>query len=78
MQNVVFNTLLCSNCIPPFVASRLASFLVQKLIDNTRIRVLDALNHILFSETVNNKFITMQNVVFNTLLCCNSISQFVS
>ena len=38
---------------------------------------MDAVNDVLFSKTVSNKFITLQDVVCNMLLCCNSITEFV-
>ena len=41
-------------------------------------RVLDAVNLVLFSKTVSNKFITVKDVVFIILLYCNSIPEFVA
>ena len=35
-------------------------------------------NEVLFSKTVCNKFITVQDIVFIILLYCNSIPEFVA
>ena len=78
MQDIVFIILLYCNRIPEFVASRYPRFQVQKSIENARKRVLDAVNRVLFSKTVCNKFITVQDVVSNMLLCCNRIPEFVA
>ena len=59
------------NSIPEFVASTYARFRVQKSTKSARKRVLDAVNRVLFSKTVSNKFITRQHVVFIILLYCN-------
>ena len=45
---------------------------------NERKRFLDSVNLVLFSKTVSNKFITVQDVVFIILLYCNSIPEFVA
>ena len=41
-------------------------------------RVLDAVNDVLFSKIISNKFTTVHNIVFNMFLCCNSIPKFVA
>ena len=78
VQNVASNMLLRCNSIPEFVASRYTRFRVQKSIETARKRVLDAVNRVLFSKTVSNKFITEHNIVSNMLLRCNSIPEFVA
>ena len=78
VQDVVSNMLLCCNSIPEFVALRQARFGVQKSIKNTKKRVLDAVNRVLFSKIITNKFTTVQDVISNMLLCCNSIPEFVA
>ena len=78
MQNVVFNMLLSCYSIPEFVASKYATFRVKKFIDNAKKHVEDAVTDDLFGTSVNNKFINVQNVVFNMLLSCYSIPVFVA
>ena len=78
MHNIVSNMLLCCNSIPEFVTLRQAKFGVQKSIKNTKKRVLDAVNRVLFSKIISNKFTTVQDVISNMLLCCNSIPEFVA
>ena len=78
VQNVASNMLLRCNSIPEFVALRYARFRVQKSIENTRKRVLNAVNRLLFNKTISNIFITVQNIVPNVLLYCNSIPEFVA
>ena len=46
--------------------------------ENAGKRVLDAVNRVLFSKTVSNKFITAQAIVFIILLYCNSFPEFVA
>ena len=41
-------------------------------------RVLDAVNDVLFSKTISNKFTTVHNIVFNMVLCYKSIHEFVA
>ena len=52
--------------------------ITKKPIENARKRVFDAVNPVLFSKTVSNKFITVQDIVFIILLYCNSIPEFVA
>ena len=78
VQNVASNMLLSCNSIPEFVALRYARFRVQKSTKNARKLVLDSVNLVLFSKTVSNKFITVQDVVFIILLYCNNIPEFVA
>ena len=78
MHNVASNMLLPCNSIPEFVALRYARFRVQKSIENARKCVLVAVNLVLFSKTVSNKFTTVQNIVSNILLSCNGIPEFVA
>ena len=78
MQNVVFNMLISCYSIPECVASKYATFRVQKFIDNAKKHVEDAVTDVLFRTPVSNKFINVQNVVSNMLLSCYSIPEFVA
>ena len=70
MLNVIINILLSCKAILEFVASRWATFWNQKSIENVEKRDFDAVNGVLFHKKGSNKFITVQNVVFNILLSC--------
>ena len=52
--------------------------LFPKIDQKPKNRILDAVNGVLFSKTVSNKFITVQDVVSSMLLCCKSIPEFVA
>ena len=78
MANIFTNISLCCKAIPEFVASRWATFWNQKSIENAKKRVEDAVNDVLFSKSVSNKFKTVQNVVFNMLISCYSIPEFIA
>ena len=78
MQNVASNMLLCCNSISEFVASRYVRFRVQKAIENARKRVLSAVNRFLFSKMISNEFTTVYDIVFDMLLYCNNISEYVA
>ena len=56
--------------ISDFVALKYATIRVQKSIENAKKRVEVPLTDVLFSKSVSNKFITMQNVVLIMLLSC--------
>ena len=78
VQDVASNILLRCNSIPEFVALRYARFRVQKSTKNARKCVLNSVNLVLFSKTVSNKLITVQDVVFIIFLYGNSIPEFVA
>ena len=78
VENVVFNILISCQAIPEFVALKWATFRVKESIANVKKRVEDPVNDDLFSISVSNKFITVQNIVFNILLSCYSIPEFVA
>ena len=46
--------------------------------DNAKKRFEDPVTDVLFSKSVSNKFITVQNVVFNMLLSSYSIPEIVA
>ena len=78
IENIFTNISLCCKAIPEIVASRWTTFWNQKSIENAKKRDFDSVNGVLFHKTVSNKFITVQNVVFNILLSCYSIPEFVA
>ena len=78
MPNVIYNILLSCYSISEFVALKYATFRVQKSIEKAKKRVEDPLTAVLFSKSVSNKFITVQNVVFNMLIRYYRIQEFVA
>ena len=60
VQNVVFNMLISCYSIPEFVALRYSRSLSGKTIENAKKRVLLAMNGVLFTKSVSNKFKSMQ------------------
>ena len=41
-------------------------------------RVENSVSDVVFSKSVNNKFITVQKVVYNMLITCSSIPEFIA
>ena len=78
VQNVRFNIMLSCYSISEFVALKYARFRFQKSIENERKRVEDPITDNLFSKSVSNKFITVQNVIINMVISCYSIPEFVA
>ena len=73
VQNVHCSMYLYCYRNPEFVALRYARSLSGKTIENAKNRVFVAVNGILFSKMVSNKFITMANIFTNISLCCKAI-----
>ena len=76
MQDVVSDILSCNIFQNLLLQDRLG-FKSEKG-QKPKYQVVDALNDVLFSKTVRNKFITVQDVVFIIFLYCNSIPEFVA
>ena len=64
--------------IPEFAALRYARSQSGKTIEKAEKRVFVAVNGILFSKMVSNKFITMANIFTNISLCCKAIPEYVA